>query len=92
MADVRVGKGDLAGRGVYADRDFLAGEAVITFELQGIDEAQYLALPTSDDMFVHSYGVAATCTPAGEVRQPRRRPLLLRGLRPVLRRRIARHR
>ena len=56
MADVRVGKGDLAGRGVYADRDFLAGESVITFELQGIDEAQYLALPAGDDMFVHSYG------------------------------------
>ena len=56
MADVRVGKGDLAGRGVYADRDFVAGESVITFELQGIDEAQYLALPAGDDMFVHSYG------------------------------------
>ena len=56
MADVRVGKGDLAGKGVYADRDFLAGESVITFELQGIDEAQYLALPAGDDLFVHSYG------------------------------------
>jgi hypothetical protein len=54
--DVRVGDGDLAGKGVYADRDFLAGEPVITFELQGIDEAQYRRLPVGDELFVHSYG------------------------------------
>jgi hypothetical protein len=56
VADVRVGKGDLAGKGVYADRDFIAGEPVITFDLQQIDEAQYPALPASEYLFVHSYG------------------------------------
>jgi hypothetical protein len=56
VADVRVGKGDLAGKGVYTDRDFIAGEPVITFDLQQIDEAQYLALPAGEYLFVHSYG------------------------------------
>jgi hypothetical protein len=56
VTDVRLGDGDLAGKGVYADRDFMAGEPVITFELQGIDEAEYLRLPVGEDLFVHSYG------------------------------------
>jgi hypothetical protein len=56
VSDVRVGDGNLTGKGVYADRDFMAGEPVITFELQGIDEAEYLRLPDGDDTFVHSYG------------------------------------
>ena len=56
MTEVRVGTGNLAGKGVYAGRDFVAGEAVVVFELEGLDEAQYLALPADDHMFVHSYG------------------------------------
>jgi hypothetical protein len=56
VSDVHIGHGNLQGKGVYADRDFAAGEPVITFQLQAIDEAQYLRLPVGDDTFVHSYG------------------------------------
>ncbi|MFC7622231.1 SET domain-containing protein-lysine N-methyltransferase [Microlunatus sp. GCM10028923] len=56
MDDVRLGSGSLAGTGVYAARDFAAGEVVLDFELRAIDESEYLALPPGDDLFVHSYG------------------------------------
>ncbi|GAB3740816.1 SET domain-containing protein-lysine N-methyltransferase [Microlunatus parietis] len=56
MDDVRLGPGELAGTGVYAARDFAAGEVVLDFELQPLDEREYRALPAGDDLFVHSYG------------------------------------
>ena len=56
MDGVTVGTGDLAGKGVYATRDFAAGDVVVTYQLQPLDEAGYLALPAGDDLFVHSYG------------------------------------
>ncbi|HEY9292570.1 MAG TPA: SET domain-containing protein [Microlunatus sp.] len=56
MADVTIGAGTLAGRGVYAARDFAAGEVVVCYRLQPLSEADYLALPAGEDLFVHSYG------------------------------------
>ena len=56
MEDVTVGPGKLAGKGVYAARDFAAGEVVVCYRLQPLDEADYLALPAGEDLFVHSYG------------------------------------
>lgn len=56
MDDVRLGPGQLAGTGVYAARDFAAGEVVLDFELRPLDERAYRALPPGDDLFVHSYG------------------------------------
>jgi SET domain len=41
---------------VYADRDFVAGEPLVAYDLQPIDEAEYRALPAEDRLFVHSYG------------------------------------
>lgn len=56
MADLTLGAGDLAGTGVYAARDFAAGETVLSFRLRPLDENDYRALPAGEDLFVHSYG------------------------------------
>lgn len=48
--------GALAGRGVYAARDFDAGEVVVRYQLRPLSAAQYAALPEGDDLFVHSFG------------------------------------
>jgi hypothetical protein len=53
--DVMVGPGNLAGRGVYAARDFAPGEVVVSYRLTPLDEAQYRALPAGEDLFVHSF-------------------------------------
>jgi hypothetical protein len=51
-----IGTGSLGGRGVYAARDFVAGEVVVPYELQPLSRAEFDALPPGEDMFVHSYG------------------------------------
>jgi hypothetical protein len=56
VESVTLGTGGLAGKGVYAARDFAPGEAVVTYRLQALDAADYLALPAGEDLFVHSYG------------------------------------
>ena len=56
MDGVRVGDGALGGRGVYAARDFAAGEVVVAYTLRELDAAQYAALPPGEELFVHSYG------------------------------------
>lgn len=56
MDDVTLGPGNLAGIGVYAARDFVAGEVVVTYQLQPLDAVDYLALPVGEDLFVHSFG------------------------------------
>lgn len=56
MADLTLGAGDLAGTGVYAARDFAAGETVLSFRLRPLDEREYAELTAGEDLFVHSYG------------------------------------
>ncbi|MBM2623156.1 SET domain-containing protein [Actinoplanes sp. LDG1-06] len=56
MNDVTLGPGSLAGKGVYAARDFAAGEVVVAYELRRLGAADYYALPAGDDLFVHSFG------------------------------------
>lgn len=51
-----MGAGDLAGTGVYADRDFDAGEVVVRYQLQPLTIEEYEALPVGEEIFVHSYG------------------------------------
>jgi len=53
---VTLGPGDLAGLGIFAARDFAAGEVVVSYRLQPLGEAEYFALPAGEDLFVHSYG------------------------------------
>jgi hypothetical protein len=45
----------LAGKGVYAAREFAAGEIVLVFELQPLTREQFRALPPGEELFVHSY-------------------------------------
>lgn len=56
VADVELGDGNLAGTGVYARRDFAAGEVVVTYELELLTPHEYAALPIGEELFVHSYG------------------------------------
>ncbi len=41
MSDVRVGKGDLAGKGVYAKRNFSKGEVVIKYHLLPLTREEF---------------------------------------------------
>jgi hypothetical protein len=56
VEDVTLGPGNLAGIGVYAARDFAAGEVVVTYHLQPLDAVDYAALPAGENLFVHSFG------------------------------------
>jgi hypothetical protein len=56
MEDVTIGVGRLAGTGVYAARQFVAGEVVVAFELQLLTREQFSELPAGEELFVHSYG------------------------------------
>lgn len=55
MADVEIGKGSLGGRGIYATHPFAEGEVVVSYELRRLSREEYLALPESERLFVHSY-------------------------------------
>lgn len=53
--DVYIGHGKLAGKGVYAARDFNKGELVKKWNLQPLTQAEFDALPKSEHMFVHTF-------------------------------------
>jgi SET domain-containing protein len=53
--DVIIGKGNLAGKGVYANRDFKKGEVVIKYNLKPLTEEEFENLPESEKMFVHEH-------------------------------------
>lgn len=54
MRDLIIGKGKLAGKGVYANRDFKKGEVVIKYSLKPLTKEEYQNLPKSEKMFTHS--------------------------------------
>ena len=56
MEDLYIGKGKLAGKGLYASRDFKKGELVKKWNLKSLTQEQFDALPKSEHMFVHSFG------------------------------------
>lgn len=53
MSDLKIGKGNLAGKGVYANRNFRKGEVVIKYNLKPLTEDEYRNLPKSGKMFTH---------------------------------------
>ena len=53
--DVIIGKGNLAGKGVYANKDFKKGEVVIKYNLKLLAEEEFENLPESEKMFVHDH-------------------------------------
>src|SRR5215469_9661742 len=55
MNDVSIGKGKLAGKGVYAARDFKKDEVVIQYNLKLLTLKEYERLPESEKMFTHSH-------------------------------------
>lgn len=55
MDDAYIGKGNLAGKGVYAHRDFKKGEVVIQYHLRPITEDEYSRLPKNEQVFTHSH-------------------------------------
>lgn len=56
MNDLIIGKGKLAGKGVYANRDFKKGEVVIKYNLKPLSDEEYKKLPASEKMFTHLHG------------------------------------
>ena len=55
MNNVVIGKGNLAEKGVYAERDFKAGEVVIGYNLKPLTDQEFTNLPESEKMFMHSH-------------------------------------
>ena len=55
MPDVTIGGGTLAGKGVYAARDFRAGEVVVGYDLRELTQAEFDALPSSEREWTHSF-------------------------------------
>lgn len=55
MADVIIGEGNLAGKGVYVNRDFQKDEVVIQYHLKPLTEEEYEKLPESEKKFTHTH-------------------------------------
>ena len=55
MNNIIIGKGNLAGKGVYAGKDFKVGEVVISYHLRPLTDQEFEDLPESEKMFVHSH-------------------------------------
>lgn len=55
MSSTIIGDGDLAGKGVYAGKDFKIGEVVINYHLKPLSEKEFESLPESEKMFVHTH-------------------------------------
>ena len=53
MDNVTVGKGNLEGRGVYANRDFEKDELVIQYNLKTLSQSEYDNLSEREKMFTH---------------------------------------
>lgn len=55
MSDVRIGDGKLAGKGIYAAKDFEAGDIVKNWNLVRLSQEDFNQLPKSEHKFVHSF-------------------------------------
>lgn len=55
MADLTIGKGKLAGKGVYAARDFKKGEVVVPYRLRQLTQTAFDALPPGEWEWTHSF-------------------------------------
>ena len=52
---VVIGKGKLAGKGVYAARDFEKGELVVPYHLNELTQAEFDALPDGEWEWTHTF-------------------------------------
>lgn len=55
MSDVIIGKGNLAGKGIFANRDFKEGEVVIKYNLKSLSKKEFENLPESEKEFAHTH-------------------------------------
>ncbi len=55
MSDVKIGSGNINGKGVYADRDFKEDEVVIKYHLTPLTTMEYEKLPKDKKPFVHTH-------------------------------------
>lgn len=53
MNNVIIGKGKLARKGVYANKDFKKDEVVIKYNLKALSQDEYKNLPRSERLFIH---------------------------------------
>ncbi len=53
MVDLITGKGNLAGKGIYAGRDFKKGEVLIKYRLKHLTPEEFNNLPESEREFTH---------------------------------------
>lgn len=53
--NVYIGKGKLAGKGVYAARNFKKGEKVMDFNLKPLTQNDFNKLPKDEHKFVHTF-------------------------------------
>jgi uncharacterized protein len=52
---LRIADGKLAGRGVYATRDFEPGELVVPYGLIELTQTEFDALPEGEREWTHSF-------------------------------------
>ncbi len=55
MENIIIGKGNLSGKGVYANRDFKVGEIVIEYHLKPLTEDEFRDLSEAEKIFVHTH-------------------------------------
>ena len=55
MGDLIIGKGNLLGKGVFANRDFKKGEIVIQYRLKPLTPKEFSKLPENEKMFTHKH-------------------------------------
>ena len=55
MVGVIIGKGNLDGKGIFADRDFKKGEVVVKYNLKSLTRQELDDLPESEKKFVHKH-------------------------------------
>lgn len=55
MNDVILGKGNLQGKGVFANRDFKKGEIVIRYTLVSLTKEEFEHLSQTEKEFVHTH-------------------------------------
>lgn len=55
MDAVTIGNGKLAGKGVYAARDFEKGELVVPYNLKELTQAEFDSLPDGEWEWTHSF-------------------------------------
>ncbi len=53
--DVIIGKGNLAGKGVYANRNFKKDEVVVKYNLKALTEEEFENLPENEKKFTHTH-------------------------------------